>query len=929
MRKMLLGLLLFGSMQTTLAQQSIVRGKVTDTLEKRNLQNAAVSLLQKSDSTLFRFVRTDKQGGFHFDGVVPGKYLLLITYPKFADFADDVEIKNQPENHLGEVPLTLKSSLLDAVVVKSAGAIRIKGDTTEFVADSFKVKEGATVEDLLKRLPGFQVNSKGEITTQGQRVQKVLVDGEEFFGDDPTMATQNISAKAVDKVQVYDTKTDQQNLTGITTGAEGKTVNIKLKEDAKKGAFGKAHLGSDLHKLVDAKALYNKFVGKKKISLYGTKSDISTGSLNWEDRQKLGIDNDFEYDEISGYYFSFGSNDEFNDWSLRGLPDSYTAGALYSNKWNEDKNNLNLSYRYNRLGTVNNASTQTQNILSTGTTYRNKLQNTSGMNQQHSGTVKYEWKIDSLTSIKLTSVGTYKTTNLLSNVYSEYLDEFRNFRNRGTQDINNDTKKVQLDNQLVYKQLFKKKKNRIFMTTLRYGIIEDDQDAYFVTHTDFFNNSGVIDSVDNADQQKTMRGQSQTLGAKLTWSEPLSMKWTLVADYAYNTNNSYSHRNTFNKDISGKYVVLDHEFSNNFNLDVFSHSGTGILKYTGKKLRAAFGSGISTVRLNLFNLDSNRRAEYHFRNLTPQASIGYTWKPQTRLSFNYRGTTRQPTIDQLQPIRDNSDRLNVFVGNPFLKVGFNHNFNLGYNTYKMLSQTGLFMNFSYNIPVNAISFYNSVDVTRGKQVYTPVNINGNRNWNSWIDMWKDGGEKKLGFGISLNASGGRNNNYVDEIENGISYKKLNTTKYMNSNFEPSIRYNVPDKKSFEIRPVVGYNITNSTLQSAYNANYWNYGGSVNGMIMLPGKIEFNTDCNFDLRQNLDAFAGNPNQIIWNAELSRKVLKDKSGKIYLLARDILDQRKGFNRNIQTNFISEERYSRLSRYFMIKFEWTLNKMPGQTK
>ena len=928
MRKLVLGLLLFGTVQTTLAQQSVVRGKVTDTLEKKNLQNAAVSLLQKSDSTLFKFIRTDKDGAFRIDGVVPGKYLLLITYPKFADFADEVEIKNQPENDLGQVPLTLKASLLEAVVVKSAGSVRIKGDTTEFVADSFKVKEGATVEDLLKRLPGFQVNSKGEITTQGQKVQKVLVDGEEFFGDDPTMATQNISAKAVDKVQVYDTKTDQQNLTGISTGGEGKTVNIKLKEDAKKGAFGKAHAGTDFQKLVDAKALYNKFVGKKKMSFYGTKSDISTGSLNWEDRQKLGIENDFEYDEISGYYFSFGSNDEYNDWSLRGLPDSYTAGALYSNKWHEDKNNLNLSYRFNRLGTVNNASTLTQNILSTGLTYRNKYQNTNGMNQQHSGTAKYEWKIDSLASIKFTTTGTYKTTSLLSHVYSEYLNDARQFRNRGTQRIDNSTKKVQSDNQLVYKQLFKKKK-RIFMATLRYGTIDDEQDAFVLTHTDFFNGSGLIDSVDNADQQKRIRGNSETIGSKLTWSEPLSLKWNLVVDYAYNTNNASSRRNTFNKDISGKYVVPDEEFSNNFNLDVFSHSGTSIFKYTGKKLRAAFGSGISGVKLKLLDIDSNHRALYHFLNLTPQASVGYTFKPQTRLSLNYRGTTRQPTIDQLQPIRDNSDRLNIFVGNPNLKVGFNHNINIGYNTYKMLSQTGLFANFSYNIPVNAISFYNSVDVTRGKQTYTPVNINGNRNWNTWIDLWKDGGEKKLGYGINFNASGGRNNNFIEEIQNNVSTRRRNTTKYMNSDLGFSIRYNEPDKKNFEIRPTVGYNMTSSTLQSAYNANYWNYGGNVSGMIMLPGKIELNSDCNFDLRQNLTAFQGNPNQIIWNADLSKKVFKDKSGKIYLLARDILDQRKGFNRNIQTNFISEERYSRISRYFMLKFEWTLNKMPGQTK
>ena len=185
------------------------------------------------------------------------------------------------------------------------------------------------------------------------------------------MATQNISAKAVDKVQVFDTKTEQQQLTGITTGDEGKTVNIRLKEDHKKGAFGKIYAGSDFEKFLDTKLLFNRFVGKKKFSVYGTKTNVSTGSLNWEDREKLGIENDFEYDELSGYYFSFGGNDEFNDWNLRGLPEAYTAGILYSNKWNADKNNFNTSYRFNRLRTINNGSTLTQNILDTGISFSN------------------------------------------------------------------------------------------------------------------------------------------------------------------------------------------------------------------------------------------------------------------------------------------------------------------------------------------------------------------------------------------------------------------------------------------------------------------------------------------------------------------------------------------------------------------------------
>ncbi len=919
MRKFLAGLFFFITAQAALAQQSSVTGTISDTLGRKNLSNVVVSLLNKKDSTLYKFGRTNKNGAFLLPNVNAGKYLLLITYPKFADFSDEVEITAKPENNLGSIPLTLKSQLLDAVVIRSAGAVRIKGDTTEFVADSFHVKDGATVEELLKKLPGFQVNSKGEITTQGQRVQKVLVDGEEFFGDDPTMATQNISAKAVDKVQVYDTKTEQQNLTGISTGNEGKTVNIKLKEDAKKGAFGKAHAASDFDKLVDAKALYNRFSGKKKFSIYGTKSDISTGSLNWEDRQKLGIENDFEYDEINGYYYSFGSDDGFNDWSLRGLPNSYTAGVLYSNKWNEDKNNINGSYRYNRLGTVNTASTLTQNILSEGTTYRNKYQNSSGLNQQHSVNGKYEWKLDSLASLKFTTAGIFKKTDVFNKTYSEFLDESREYINKSDQLQDNHTEKVQSDNQLVYKQQFKKK-NRLLITTLRFGIIEDKQNGIVQTHTDFYE-SGAVDSVDIGDQQKRMTGSSKTLGAKLTWSEPLSMKWTLVVDYAFNKNNSVAHRNTYDKDLAGKYAELNQEFSNNFDLDVFSHSGTTILKFTDKKLRAAFGSGISTVKLKLFNLDNNNRNNYNFLNLTPQASVNYTIKPQTNLRFNYRGTTRQPTIDQLQPIRDNADRLNIFIGNPDLKVGFNHNINIGFNTYKTLSQKGLFTNFGYNIPVNAIAFLTSLDVSRGKQTYTPVNVNGSNNWYFYADYFKDGGEKKLGYSFNARGNGGKNINFINA--------KRNSTSYLTSNFGFALRYNNPDKFSFEFGPQAGYNISKSSQMPELKNNYWNYGGNIETTVTLPGKIELSSSCNFDLRQNLSAFAGNPNQTIWNASLSKKVFKDKSGKIYLIANDILDKNRGFNRNITSNFISEDRYSRISRYFFLKFEWSLNKMPGQNK
>ena len=917
MRKLLFLLLTVFAFQYASAQTVVLKGTIKDTSEKKSLFNAVVLLVQKKDSTLVSFTRSDKEGRFQINELFPGKYLMLITYPKFADFGEEIEVQNT-DIDFGNIALTQKSLLLKEVIVRTGQAIRIKGDTTEFTADSFAVKEGSTVEDLLKVLPGFQVNSKGEITAQGKRVEKVLVDGEEFFGDDPTMATQNLSAKIVDKVQVFDTKTEQQNLTGIQTGNEGKTVNIKLKEDKKKGAFGKLIAGSDFNEIVDAKGLYNRFTGKKKVALYGTISDINTGSLNWEDQQKLGLENDMEYDEIGGYYYSFGTSDEFSEWSLRGLPHAYTAGGLFSNKWNADKQNVNASYRYNKLNTDNDQSSFTQSTFPF-ITNTNKYIKSTGINEQHAVTGKYEWKIDSLISLKFTTSGIYKTTGLKARTESDYLFDSESQQKTYVSDQrrDNDTKRLQNDNSLQYKQLFKKK-NRQLLATFRYGITEDNQQFMLYSNTDYFTNN-VFDSSQIVDQMKDFDGRSRTIGGKLTFSEPLSTKWNLVLDYAHNRNNSESYRNSFNKSNNGKYDVLDAAFSNNFDMNAYSHSSLAILRFADKKLRFAFGSGISTVKLKLNNLDNNIRNDYDFLNLTPQAQINYQLKQQTSISFNYRGTTRQPTIDQLQPIRNNNDPLYEMIGNPDLKVAFSHNLNASYHQYKVLSGNSLYGGMSYNIINNAIANSNTIDPS-GKRTSMPINVEGNHTWNFYSSWNKGRGQKKLNYGLRLNGNGGEYNSFVNADKNTTNYKNLQLSFNLGD-------YSKPDKYYFSFGPKVGYNAstTVSVKRSATN-NYYTYGGYANGFVTLPGKLELTSDANFDLQQKIENFGARSNIILWNASLARKIFKDKSGKIFLVANDLLDQNKGFTRNISSNFISEERYSRISRYFLLKFEWTFNKMPG---
>lgn len=897
------------------AQRNTISGKITDTTEKKSLHLAAITLLRKSDSTLVSFTRSDKDGKFIFPNTDTGKYVLLVTYPRFADYMDDLVVNGNMNT--GDINMTPASKLLDAVIVKTVGAVRIKGDTTEFVADSFKVKEGATVEDLLKKLPGFSVNSKGEIVAQGKRVDKVLVDGEEFFGDDPTMATQNISAKAVDRVQVFETKTEQQNLTGMSTGNEGKTVNIKLKEDAKKGAFGKIQGGTDFNKFYEAKLLYNKFVGKKKISAYGTRTNINTGSLNWEDRQKLGMENDYEYDELSGYYFSFGGGDEFNDWGLRGLPDAWTGGALFSNKWNADKHNLNLSYRYNRLGTTNTGTTFTQNILPDGITYSNRYTTKNNLNQQHATNGKYEIKLDSLASLKYVINHTYKLGRTFGNTRSEFIGTDLDTVNQSYNNYDNNTRRTQIDNQLTYKQLFKKK-NRQWQTVFRFGVTDDENSGLNYTNIRYFDANGIYSYSDTVDQQKVFDGRSTSMGIKSTFTEPLSSKWMLVVDYAWNKNHSKSLRNTFEKGFNGKYEELVTDFSNNFELDAYSNSGSALFRYTGKKMNAGIGSGISAIKLGLKNLDDNTLNNYRFFNITPQAQVRFTPKAQFNIGINYRGNTVQPNISQLQPLRDNTDPLNEYKGNPELKVGFNHQTSVFINQYKVLSQQWMGVNLSYSVQQNAITQFNTVDLSTGKRTYYPVNVNGNRSWSFWGGYNKSMGNKKPNYGINLYGNGSRFNNFVN------GQKALTKSFFMN--FELQLGISSEDKFDFSIRPKIGYNSSKSSLNSNIDNDYLTYGGWLEAEVTLPGKIELNSSVNADLRQRIQAFSTNVNLVVWNAGISKKIFKKDAGKIGLYANDILDENKGFNRNISNTFVTDDRYQRVSRYFLLRFEWSFNQSPG---
>ncbi|MEO5908480.1 MAG: carboxypeptidase-like regulatory domain-containing protein, partial [Ginsengibacter sp.] len=309
--------LLYVFPQSVFCQTSSIKGNLADSASTEKPVNAVISVLRQKDSTLVKFSRSDKSGNFQIDKLDSGNYVILITYPKYADFVDRIEMKPGENRDLKTIFLTGKAKLLQEIVIKQA-AMRMKGDTTEYNADSYAVKPNATVEDLLKQLPGIQVDKDGKITAQGQKIQKVLVDGDEFFSDDPTIATRNLRADAVSKVQVFDKKSDQAEFTGIDDGNTTKTLNLKLKDNAKHGYFGKLSAGA-LDKYYNAQALINAFKGKRKLAAFLIGSSTNNTGLDWRESQNYGFQNDnLQVMEGGGIMITSNSSDDLGTQNYYG-----------------------------------------------------------------------------------------------------------------------------------------------------------------------------------------------------------------------------------------------------------------------------------------------------------------------------------------------------------------------------------------------------------------------------------------------------------------------------------------------------------------------------------------------------------------------------------------------------------------------------------
>ena len=647
---------------TGYANAQSISGKIFDSTNSKSIPNAVVAIIKPVDSVLIKFIRTNNEGDFELKNIPAGKYILMITHPLYADYVDD--INTTPEGlNLNTVSFIPKSKLLQEVIITSGSPIKIKGDTISYTADSFKVSANANVEELLKKLPGIQVDKDGKIKAMGEQVKKVLVDGEEFFGDDPGMAVKNLRADAVKEVQVYDKKSEQAEFTGIDDGQKQKTINLKLKEDKKKGYFGKLDAAAGPQKSIDnrynSNALFNAFKGKRKLSAFLLNGNTGQDGLNWQDNEKFGGENDnvsMSVDEEGGMMYMWrggGSDDEPNINTQNGFINNFNAGLHYSNKWH-DKRTLTLSPKYNRQLYNNQQSTFTQRQVGDSILNENNVLNQDVNRYNFKNNLSYDIKFDSSNSLKMTLKANFYHTESTEESASDTRSNTDIIKNKTQKLLKQNSDKNAITASAIFRHKFKKARRTFSVNTDWNRVSTDGLNLLQANNQSYLD--GLLSATQLQNQQIAIDKSTKNIIAKAVYTEPLNKKYSLELAYEliYSKGINNQVTNSYSTS-SGKYDDLVDTLSNNFDQKIIINKPSAKISYNFKKVKFNFGSGFGITRFDFRDISYSKDYVRNYINLFPAASLNYTYKPNHSINFSFNGNTTQPTLNQLQPLRNNND----------------------------------------------------------------------------------------------------------------------------------------------------------------------------------------------------------------------------------------------------------------------------------
>ncbi len=914
----------------------LVKGHISDSSSRQLLSDASVTVTKASDSSTIGFSVTDRSGNFQIPDLDNGSYRIIISFQGYRRIVKRFSIDEaHPEIDLGILYLKRASQLLEEVIVERP-PIEVKEDTVEYNASAFKVKPNAYAEDILKKLPGVQVDKDGNVTAQGEQVQKVYVDGKEFFGTDPKLATKNITADMIESVQVFDDMSDQAKFTKIDDGSRQKALNIKLKKDKRNGYFGRASAGYATDQRYAGTLSFNRFKEDQRISLIGGSNNVNQQNFNFPDiitrmggygaRNVGGLGGGGGggyHGGSAGLSTSIGTGS-----SATGITQSSSAGLNYLNKFG-NKLQLTGSYFFSRSNLELDQTNFQQSFFPGDSASAQSSQLTSrNINQNHRFSARLEYEIDSSTSFLLIPSLT------LQHSQSASLDSTNTEAIKGTDRylaISGFTQNTSLrdglsmNNNLLFRKRFRLP-GRTITIGINNSINNSNGNGTNYSPLQFYTATGFPDSLYLQDLRNTQQTKSNNNVISLSYTEPLGVGILLELNYAYTDNSSTSDRRAFNYDsLSEKYDQVNLLQTNFFKNDFMANRFGFNFRMVKEKYNLQIGAGFQYSYLTSMSMRAvtgkDSTIKYSFLNVVPTVNFNYKFSRTQNLRISYRSHTNQPNITQLQNVPDVTNPLQIKTGNPLLKNEFENNMNIRYNSFNPSTYKFLSVNVVLDNTLNNI--VNSIDSQgHGVQLITPVNLNGTFAGNSFVTFGIPLRGKRKGSNINFN------NSIAFARNPSMLYKEINISTTWVITQTAGVNLVFSEKLNLGINGSIAFNQAGYTVQKNLNDQYFsqNYAADIS-YIFIRDWVLYTDYTQYIISGRSAGY--NQTIPLWNASLAREIFKKRNGEIKVSVNDLLNQNKSITRIIGDNYLIDSRSNVVKRYFMLTFLYNLNRAGNNTR
>jgi hypothetical protein len=877
-----------------------ITGTIKSLEENELLESATVHTERLKDSSIIAYTITDAKGFFNVGGqTADTKVKLVVSYIGYKPYTKIISVKDQ---NIGSLILE-PANVLDAVVIRSSAPITIKKDTVEFNVKSFKTKKDANVEDLLKKLPGVEVDDEGKITVNGKEVNKILVNGKPFFGNDPTITTRNLTKDIIEKIQISDTKTNAQAFSGEDSDGENKTINLTIKKENNKGYFGKTAAGIGTDKKYEYAGMATRFKQSERIGLLAGGNNVNSPGFSFGN-QRL---------QFGGNNRSFGGG--------QGIVTSNNYGLNYINAFGK-MFELSTDYFYKNSESDNKTTRNRETFLADGTSFITNSNNTSfNESDSHDASIDFEIEIDSTFRIDIESDF---NADINKNTYTSASESFNN-SNTLTNDSNSnsiaDSNSKKFDNEINLTKMFGDR-GAFLRVELTANLNKSDTEDLVKSETNIYGDSPdqiIRDQFSDGNTDKTK------IGSKVTYRFPiLSRLLYFDVSYEYSNTKTQKKRSTFNFDQStNDYTDFSNLLSTDFEYNNNVKKPRAKLSFRNEKWSTS--ANIAYLNRTLKNTDFLRpetNLEREFNNLEYGVNIRFR-KNRTssyRLKYNFRNGT--PYLSQLQPFRDESNPLNIVTGNPELDPTKTHSIRFGVSNFNWQERTGFWAFGNATITNDRVVANTIVDQNTLIRETSYANVDGFYSIQgggsySVTKKWEDFGSLKSEFTVFGNLN--KNINF----NNGVQYSSKATS------ISPRIGFDFMWDDILQIRPSysISFNRNTYDIDSFSDKNFTSHDVLISTSTFLPKKLEWRNDVKFNYNPNIaDGFQ--KSAWFWNTTLRYSILKDQ-GAVGIKVYDILNQNTNARRVATEDYIQDSSSTVLKQYAMLTFTWKFNSLGGEGK